>query len=426
MAHRTGKQAYSKLIERLNRFPQGAPPSRTLYSILQVLFSKEEARLVSYLPIKPFTVETAAGIWKKSKADTRRILEKLADKALLVDMEHNDTTRYVLPPPMAGFIEFSMMRIRSDLDQQLLAELFHQYINVEEDFIKALMGHGETQLGRVFVQEGVLSSENSLHVLDYERASEVIKTASAIGISICYCRHKMKHAGKACDAPLDICMTFNTTGSSLIRHGHARQVDIPEALDLLQVAWESNLVQFGENNRQGVNFICNCCSCCCEAMIAARKLGFTQAVHSSNFVVQSRVVDCKGCGTCASICPVEALTLVSANDPDKPKRNKILIDQSRCLGCGVCVRACKNRALVLERRPERVLTPLDTAHRTVVMAIERGVLQHLVFDNRVLFSHRMLAAVLGSVLKLPPIKQIMASRQLKSRYLERLISRMDT
>lgn len=71
-----------------------------------------------------------------------------------------------------------------------------------------------------------------------------------------------------------------------------------------------------------------------------------------------------------------------------------------------------------------MLTPLNGTHRAVVMAIERGKLQHLIFDNRVLLSHRALAAVLGVILKLPPVKQVLASQQVKSRYLEALISRM--
>jgi hypothetical protein len=56
------------------------------------------------------------------------------------------------------------------------------------------------------------------------------------------------------------------------------------------------------------------------------------------------------------------------------------------------------------------------------MAIERGKLQHLIFDNRVLFSHRALAAVLGVILKMPPVKQIMANKQLQSRYVEKLLA----
>jgi hypothetical protein len=51
-------------------------------------------------------------------------------------------------------------------------------------------------------------------------------------------------------------------------------------------------------------------------------------------------------------------------------------------------------------------------------------LQHLIFDNQVLWNHRALAAVLGVILRLPPIKQLLASQQLKSRYLEALITRL--
>ena len=57
----------------------------------------------------------------------------------------------------------------------------------------------------------MLPDDNALHVLDYERASEVIETATHLGVGICYCRHKMEHLGRACAAPLEICMTFNTS-----------------------------------------------------------------------------------------------------------------------------------------------------------------------------------------------------------------------
>jgi hypothetical protein len=59
-----------------------------------------------------------------------------------------------------------------------------------------------------------------------------------------------------------------------------------------------------------------------------------------------------------------------------------------------------------------------------MMAIERGDLQNLIFDNRVLWNHRALAAVLGVILRLPPIKQVLTSQQVKSRYLEYLVTRV--
>ena len=378
---------------------------------------------MAQLPVKPITSAQAARIWKLRETEARKVLDELAGRAILLDLDYEDTRKYVLPPPMAGFFEFSMMRVRDDVDQKILAELFYQYLNVEEDFIRELFTHGETQLGRTFVQEPMLSEENSLHVLDYERASEVIRTASAMGVGICYCRHKMSHIEGACDAPMDICMTFNRAAESLIRHGVARQVDTAEGLELLDRAYEYGLVQFGENVSKRVKFICNCCGCCCEAMIAARRFAWLNPVHTSNFIPVLDSSACNGCGKCVEACPVEAINLVSANDPRHPKMKIARHDEDLCLGCGVCVRACPENALSLERCASRVFTPVTSAHRTVVMAIERGKLQNLIFDNQALLSHRAMAAILGVILKLPPIKQAMASRQMKSRYLETLILR---
>ena len=55
------------------------------------------------------------------------------------------------------------------------------------------------------------------------------------------------------------------------------------------------------------------------------------------------------------------------------------------------------------------------------MAIERGKLQNLVFDHQALWSHRAMAAHPRLILKLPPVQRTMASRQLRSRYLDRLL-----
>ena len=422
MSHLSLKSGYNDLVDRLNRFPQGAPPSETLYKILKILFSEQEAGLVAQLPIKPFTAEQASRILKMDLSETRQVLDALAGRAILVDTEYEGKTTYTLPPPMAGFFEFSMMRMRGDIDQRVLGELFYQYMNVEEDFIRNLFVRGETQLGRVYVNEPVLSNENALHVLDYERASEVIRTASVRGVGVCYCRHKMMHMGKACDAALEICMTFNGSAESLTRHGYARAVDVSEGLDLLQQAYDQNLVQFGENVREGVNFICNCCGCCCEAMIAARRFGLLNPVHTTNFIPVVDESTCNGCGKCVNACPVKAMTLVSTNDPHHPKMKKAKLNEEACLGCGVCVRTCGHESLSLRSRPERVITPLNSVHRVVMMAIERGDLQNLIFDNHVLWNHRALAAVLGVILRLPPIKQTLASQQVKSRYLEYLIA----
>ncbi|HSB37401.1 MAG TPA: 4Fe-4S dicluster domain-containing protein [Thermoanaerobaculia bacterium] len=423
MAHATARSAYRDLVDRLNRFPQGAPPSDLLYRILAILFNEREAALVASLPIKPFTAETAARAWKTTPAEARGILESLADKALLLDVVRGGETRWVLPPPMAGFFEFSMMRVRGDIDQKALAELFYQYLNVEEDFVREIFTRGETQLGRAFVNEEALPDDEALEVMDWERASAVARSASDVGVGVCYCRHKMSHLGKACDAPMENCLTFGTTASSLVRHGFAKRIEASEALDLIAQARARGLVQFGENVRKRPSFICNCCGCCCEALVAQRRFGFLKPVHTTGFLPAVDRERCNGCGKCVTACPVEAMGLVSANDPKAPKRRTVRLAEEACLGCGVCVPTCRPGALRLVRRDKRVIPPLNTVHRTVVMAIERGQLADLLFDDRTLASHRILGAVLGAVLKLPPVGRALASEQVKSRYLEALLAR---
>lgn len=421
MSHHTSREGYTQLIDRLNRFPLGAPPSKTLYQILSLLFTPKEAELVSLLPIKPFSVEVAAQNWKMTTVQAQNILDSLCSKALLMDIEMDGKSTYALPPPMAGFFEFSLMRMGGHVDQKLISELFHQYLNVEEDFIKALF-RGETKPGRTFVNENTLSSSNALHVLDYERASEVIQTSAYMGVGMCYCRHKKQHLGEACDAPMDICMTFGTTAHSLSKYGYSRLIDKNEGMDLLQIAREHNLVQFGENAQNDVSFICNCCGCCCEALTSARRFAFLNPVETTNFLPVVDELICNGCTKCTQACSVEAITMVSANDPQKPKKLKATVDEERCLGCGVCVTTCKSNALSLKSLGKRVITPVNSAHKTVMMAIERGTLQHLIFDNHALWNHRAMAAILGVILKLPPLKQIMASEQIKSRYFGKILA----
>ncbi len=411
---------YEQLIARLNRFPQGAPPSKTLYAILGTLFSEEEAALVARLPIKPFHAKTAARLWDMELPATRAILDGLASRALLLDVEDDGRTLYTVPPPMAGFIEFSMMRVRDDVDQRVLGELLYRYCNEEEAFVTELFADTGTPLGRVFVHEPVVPP--TVHILDYERASEVIRTAAHRGVSNCYCRFKMQQVEQACAAPLDVCLTFDSTAASLIKHDFAREVDIAEGLDILERAYEQNLVQIGENVREGVAFICNCCGCCCEALVAARRFESLRPMHTTNFLPAIEAADCVGCGRCAEVCPIDAISLLTGEDDGE--RPRAAIDVELCLGCGLCARVCPTEAISLEERAGRVVTPYNSTHRIVRQAIEKGMLHHLLFDRQVLWSHRALANILRVILALPPLERARASEQVKSCYLEALIARL--
>ena len=327
-----------------------------------------------------------------------------------------------MPPPMAGFIEFALMRTRGDIDQKYLGELYYQYMNVEEDFVKDLFYATETKLGRVYVQEPVLSGAQMNHILDYEKASHIVEEAEYIGLGLCYCRHKAYHAGHPCEigAPWDVCLTFGNVARSLSEHGqHAKLISKEEAMDVLARSYDANLVQIGENVRENPAFICNCCGCCCEALQAARRFAPVQPVETTNYIPKITESTCIGCGKCARVCPIHAITM---KEDEATGEKRAVVDEDYCLGCGVCARNCPTKAIHLENREKKIITPVNSTHRFVLQAIEKGTLQNLLFDNQAFASHRVMAQIFGSILKLPPLKQALASKQFKSVYLDKLLS----
>lgn len=228
----------------------------------------------------------------------------------------------------------------------------------------------------------------------------------------------MEHVGQNCDAPMDICMTFGNTADSLIRSNYARRVSTKECLELLEVAYSHNLVQIGENVQNEVAFICNCCGCCCEALLAAQKFGTVQSIATTNYLPKIDSEKCVKCGNCIAICPIGAL-----GDKQKSKGVIPKLEETMCLGCGICVRNCPFDALSLESIDQRIITPVNTAHRVVLTALDKGMLPNLIFDNRSLASHRILATIFTAILDLPPIKQLAATDQLRSKYLAKLLSK---
>lgn len=418
MSHLVGKDAYKSLEERLNKFPQGAPPSETLYKILSMMFTEKEAELVAQLPIKAFNIKTAALIWKVKESEAEKILDTLASKALILDLEcdKDNEKKYLMAPPMAGFFEFALMRTGGHLDQKVLSQLFHQYLNVEDDFMKELFFGSETKMGRAFVQERVLNNDNSIDILDYEKASHIIKSAKHIGVSSCYCRHKAHHLGDDCYAPMETCLSFDTTAYTLTKHNYARKIDSHEALDILNMCYDYNLVQCGENVQKQPNFMCNCCKCHCEAFTSAKKFGLLVPVNTTSYIPYVDTHKCIGCGKCTNICPMEAISVTTTR-----KDKYAQVDDKLCLGCGVCVKNCPKDAIKLKRRKESIITPVTTVHRVVITAIEKGQLQNLIFDNQAHKSHKAMAAILASILKLSPVHKVMASKQMKSVYLAKLL-----
>ena len=206
MGHLSAKNEYQKLQRQLNRLPVGAPGEGTIFEILGILFTPEEAELVSRMPIRLSTLKDIARKVGQDPEGVKARLETLADKGLVFDLPLRGQTRYIANPTVVGFFEFSMMRIRDDFDQKKLAELFHRYIVEEPDFARQFKEGTTVTPFRTLVHEDALP-ENYAEVLDWERANHLVREARKWAKSICHCRHVAHHQGRDCKKlPMDVCL----------------------------------------------------------------------------------------------------------------------------------------------------------------------------------------------------------------------------
>ncbi|MFZ2958021.1 MAG: 4Fe-4S dicluster domain-containing protein [Candidatus Ozemobacteraceae bacterium] len=413
MAHITSK-SYFKLQQRLDKSPQGAPESETLFRILEHLFTEKEAEYVSVVPIFPFRLEKAAQLWKTSLPDTVEILEGLAEKGIILDLKSKDVTLYVLAPTMAGFFEFSLMKMGGKFHKKLLSELYYQYVNQESEFGKRIFSLNPNPV-RTFVQEDTIQPKDVDQILDYEKATSVIENATFWAVGVCYCRHKMEHLGRSCGHSMNVCMSFNEVGESLTKHMFTRAISKSEALNILESCRDEGLVQIGNNTQDNVSWMCNCCGCCCEALLAYKKLGFNPRIET-NWFASIDVSHCTSCVMCVKKCPVNVISIVK--DGVEFPVTYATVDEQKCLGCGVCSRFCPNKCITMKRRKETKFVPKDTFERYVLAAIDSGTLQNLLFDNFELWHYGILRGVLEIIFNLPPVKWLLANKQLQSRFIQ--------
>ena len=420
MGHVVDSQREYRLLQnRLQHSVTGAPDSPVLGKILQLLFSPEEVALARRLPyqLTPLTVLSRRLGIPSDELDAK--MTEMAQRGLVFDMERDGQRYLALPPLVIGFYEFTFMRTRDDLPLPELARLFDQYLGGNDGLYHSLFG-GATQIGRTLVREEALPKDDHTEILDWERASHVLRSATAVGVSLCTCRHKKSHSGEACRRPLDCCLSLNYAAEMVIRNGFARPITTDRAMRILEECKQAGLAQTADNVRHKVAYICNCCGCCCTMFEAINKYDVRGAIVTSNWIMDVNPARCKGCGKCAEVCPVRAIEMVGKGD-GRGNHKQAVCDQSLCLGCGVCYSACKSGAVTMKSRSQRVFTPQNVFDRTVSMAIERGKLADLLFDDPETLSHRALGRIVGGLERASVVKAVMAIKPLRSVFLKGVI-----
>jgi ferredoxin len=359
MGHHIGsKGSIVPLIDRLNKYPVGLVDSEKLREILSLLFDESEAFVASRFPLEEATLPELVRRTRIAETELLPVLERMADKGLVMDLPYAGVTYYLLMPGLIGFFEFTFMKSRADLPMEKIAQLMTEYMyeNPREGMAKEFFG-SRTPLTRSLVYEEQIPVSSK--ITTWESAREIIRQADFGAVGICYCRHKKEHLGESCrkGAPLEgICISLGAAAQFMARRGFAEQKSTGELLAVLDRARELRLTHITDNIRHKPSFICNCCSCCCE-LLAGVQAGYKEGIAKTPFLAVIDREKCNGCGLCCPICNVNAISQKEA-EPGKERAGRLAVfDEGGCLGCGVCVQACRQGAITLVERHAHSLPP---------------------------------------------------------------------
>jgi ferredoxin len=364
MGHHIGsKSSIVPLIDRLNKYPVGLVDSEKLRKILSLLFEEREAYVASRFPLEEATLAELARRTKIDEAQLLPIVERMADKGLVMDLPYAGTTYYLLVPGLIGFFEFTFMKSRADLPMAEVARLMEEYMheNPRDGMAREFFG-SKTQMTRSLAYEEHIPV--SSEITTYERARELIKEAGYGAVGMCYCRHKKEHLEEPCrkGAPVDeICISLGAGAKFLARRGFAEEKSVEELLAVLERGKELRLTHVTDNIRSKPSFICNCCSCCCE-LLAGVQAGYSDGIAKTGFLVAVDSERCNGCGLCVAACNVDAIEL----------RDRAAVKEDICLGCGACVSACAVEALSLREMQKRPIPPSGRKELYIRILKEKG------------------------------------------------------
>jgi Fe-S-cluster-containing hydrogenase component 2 len=352
---------YDTLRRHLDSLPVGFPRSASGMHILRRLFTEPEARVAlgvdsSFRTVKQIeSAVSALGMSASRLAveagceDVYSMLRSMASKGSLLFRSTNES--FALLPFVVGMYEMQISRLTREMCDDTSAYM-------REGYGLELLTTGTAQTRVIPVGAAIRPGQR---IADYDEYRSLIRGAGGrIAVLDCVCRRGADLAGKPCKSTdrRELCMVFRDFADTVLREGWGKPLTESEALEMADLNQREGLVM-RPSNEQEPQFLCACCGDCCGLIAVVKAMKRPADFVATNHRASLAVAACIACGSCARICPMEAIALDA--EPTKPggkPRARVL--EHRCIGCGVCVMACKTGALALQTLPGRRVPPRDT------------------------------------------------------------------
>jgi ferredoxin len=359
----TETNVYKALINHYKEWIFGLPDSEYLQPMLEARFTPEEAKFLAQIPFIGHPIEK---ISEKLGIASEELIEKLedfAERGIVFSNERNGVKFYSLCDSDFVFYRSSGWRKEPDDWSRNMANPQNNYwINA---YAREFNGHETQGLRAVPINKTI---DDPRKVLSYEDILKIIEDFDYYAVSKCPCaaKYNLDPEFHECNHNFERCLHFNDLGRYTVEYDLGREITKEETLEILKRAADEGLVHGVSNSEEGIDTICNCCSCCCVFLDSLVKMpGIIPRGHQpSNYIRAINEEECIGCGVCVKSCPMNALELV-----DK----KVVFDAERCLGCGVCVHKCKQNAISLVHREGNQNFPKDGRDLAIRLLVERGL-----------------------------------------------------
>ena len=359
---------YAKLARHLQPLTMGYPMAPGLEELLRGSFTPEEAGVLLAVPndLDPLSVVEAKEVARAgglAEEEEAAVLHSLAKRRLI----------YSAPTP-AGEPGYAVFQIGFGMPQsffwdggqdpraQKAALLVANYF--KPDITEAIYAGRKTKSYK-YAPASLTVEAPMQGVAVGEMIQGVISGAELIALCHCPCRVTAKMLGRhECVHSVEVCFKYDEMARFVLDKGLAREVSADEALAIMKSSEEEGLVHMVDNVAGKAKHTCNCCGHWCwnVGIIRRRKIP-RDRLMASYFIRATEEDACLGCGACAEVCPVQAVSM---------KGGLAVVDLDWCIGCGVCAVRCPAGCISIERRLEEK-PPGDFAELNRRIRKERGL-----------------------------------------------------